>query len=208
VRRPPRNSSADDGTTNQFTFKNERVSGGPGLAGTWKRVNTKFEGDFILVISEIAPGSMTLESEHDKSSQTGPTDGHTPWKFISQHPDADKHFGLTVLRAGPRSLTYSTSLDGKETGKGEMTVSEDGKTLADTQWDVTKPNEKTIDVRSSDLTALSSHRKACPAAQAFSRDHHQRQRTRRLVRGLNTCFCPKQKGLPKRTGLSIAEQLC
>jgi hypothetical protein len=77
---------------------------------------------------------------------SGPTDGHTPWTITSLHPDADKHFGVTALRTGPRNLTYSSLLDGKETGKGEMTVSEDGKTLTDTQWDVTKPNEKTIDV--------------------------------------------------------------
>jgi hypothetical protein len=138
--------TAEDETTSQGTVAYQRVGGGPGLEGAWKTENVKFEGDFIQVISEPAAGLMTLESKHDKASQTGPTDGHIPWKLISQHPDADKHFGLTVLRTGPRSLTYSSSLDGKETGKGEMTVSEDGKTLTDTQWDVQAPNEKTTDV--------------------------------------------------------------
>ena len=139
-------NTAEDGTTSQFTFKNERVSGGPGLAGNWKRVNTKFDSDSILVISEPSKNSMTLDIKQDKQVLSGPTDGHTPWTITSLHPDADKHFGVTALRSGPRNLTYSSLLDGKETGKGEMTVSEDGKTLTDTQWDVTKPNEKTIDV--------------------------------------------------------------
>jgi hypothetical protein len=139
-------NTAEDGTTNQYTFKNERVSGGPGLAGTWKRVKVKFDSDSILVISEPSKNSMTLDTKQEKQVLSGPTDGHTPWTITSLHPDADKHFGLTVLRTGPLSLTYSNLLDGKETGKGEMTVSEDGGTLTDTMWDVTKPNEKTIDV--------------------------------------------------------------
>jgi hypothetical protein len=139
-------NTAEDGTTNQFTFKNERVSGGFGVAGTWKRVNTKFDSDSILVISEPSKNSMTFDIKQDKQVLSGPTDDHTPWTITSLHLDADKHFGVKMLRNGARSVAYSSLLDGKETGKGEMTVSEDGGTLTDTMWNVTNPNEKPIDV--------------------------------------------------------------
>lgn len=140
------NGVSEDGTIAQGTTTYQRVSGGPGLAGTWKITNAKFEGDFPLVISQPSTGLMSLEYVHDKFTQTGPTDGHTPWKLISPHPDADKHFALTMLRSGPRSLSYSSLLDGKETGRGEMTVSEDGKILTDTSWDLKTPEQKTISV--------------------------------------------------------------
>jgi hypothetical protein len=137
---------AEDGTPSQSKVTYQRVSGGPGLAGTWKTANTKFEGDFILVISEPSSDSMKLEDKHNKVVSTGPTDGKTPWTITSLHPDATSHFSSTNLRTSPRSVTYTNSVDGKLIGKGEMNVSADGQTLTDTYWDVKQPDQRTKDV--------------------------------------------------------------
>src|ERR1700689_4418840 len=65
-----------DGTTSEETDVRERVSGGPGLAGTWKEVKVNRASE-LMIISVPSAGHIKYEIPRQKDILEGPVDGTT-----------------------------------------------------------------------------------------------------------------------------------
>jgi len=130
-----------DGTTSQETDIRERVSGGPGLAGTWKEVKVKVTSH-TLIISMPSAGHVKNENPRQKQILEGPLDG-TPSRV--QGPIAPEGT-VAFKQPGSNKLTWTFASKGTVLQQGEDTVSSDGKTLTSVSWFPGKESEKTIEV--------------------------------------------------------------
>lgn len=119
-----------------------RVSGGPGLAGTWKDTSAKVSSD-LMNISVPGAGRFAIAYPTDKSSIVGKTDG-SPSPAIGPQVPPGATFHLKAM-SGNHWQLYG-SLKGKTYFTGDMTVSADGKTLTRTTWIPGKATEKTVEV--------------------------------------------------------------
>jgi hypothetical protein len=130
-----------DGTTSQETDVRERISGGPGLAGTWKEVKVKVTTR-ALIISMPSAGHIKYENPRQKQILEGPLDG-TPSRL--QGPIAPEAT-VAFKQLSPNELTWTYASKGTVLQKGNDTVSPDGKTLTRVGWAPGKESEKTIEV--------------------------------------------------------------
>ena len=126
---------ADNGTT---TYS--RVSGGPGLIGTWKDIKAKVPDDTIS-IAMPSPGKLVFKDVGYQSVIEGPIDG-SPLPI--KGPTVPPGFTAAYKASGADRLDYTVKLNDKTVSTGFMTVS--GSTLTDTSWTPGKENEKTISV--------------------------------------------------------------
>lgn len=134
--------SRPDGSTVHESDTFTRVSGGAGLAGTWKNTAAK-AASFVMNISVPASGRFEIAYPADKTSISGKTDGSaSPFAGPTAPPGAISH----VKAIGPRRWTVDGTLKGKTYFTGNLTVSADGKTLTRTTWVPGKPLEKTVEV--------------------------------------------------------------
>jgi hypothetical protein len=129
-----------DGTTTHEEDVYERVSGGPGFAGTWKDVSAKFTPSARIITT---PTATTFEMTYPRGKLkiAGATDG-TPSPATG--PTVPPGATSTVLATSPTTWTYTNMLQGKVYAKGVMSVSADGKTLTDTSWVPGKESEKEV----------------------------------------------------------------
>jgi hypothetical protein len=127
-----------DGTTNDGSNTYTRVSGGPGLAGTWKDIKAKTPADTIT-IAIPSPGQIVFEDPAFKMVISGPTDGSA---IVVKGPTVPEGFAATYKPDGPNKMDYTIKYKDKDTNKGVMSVN--GKTLTDTSWVPGKENEKSI----------------------------------------------------------------
>ena len=129
-----------DGTTNQGSNTYERVSGGPGLAGTWKNVKVSAPPDSISIAIPAA-GQIVFEDPSFKVVVSGPTDGSP---LIVKGPTVPEGMVAMYTPEGPNKMDYTIKYKDKPINKGVMSVS--GNTLTDTSWVPGKENEKTVAV--------------------------------------------------------------
>jgi|ERR1700683_10082 len=131
-----------DGTKSEETIVRARVSGGPGLAGTWKEVKVSPAAD-TQIISVPSAGHVKYEFPRDKEFVEGPLDG-TPSRY--QGPSAPEGATVAFRQRAPNELEWSYAIKGTVMQKGVDTVSSDGKSLTSVNWAPGKESEKTIDV--------------------------------------------------------------
>ena len=131
-----------DGTTSQETDMRERVSGGPGLAGTWKEVKVGVTSH-TAIISIPSAGHIRYEIPRAKEVLEGPLDG-TPSPV--QGPNAPEGATVAFKQLTATKLGWTYASKGTVLQKGLDTVSADGKTLTSVSWAPGKESEKTIEI--------------------------------------------------------------
>jgi hypothetical protein len=131
-----------DGTTGGGSDEYVRISGASGLAGKWKDVKSKQDGDSVE-ISVPAPGQVTIVTPSYKATASGTLDG-TPIAVTG--PSIPSGLFTSMKAISPSKWTYTTTLNGKIIYHGVQTVSADGKTMTDTSWLPGKESEKEVDV--------------------------------------------------------------
>jgi hypothetical protein len=115
-----------DGTAYDDTAAFARVSGGPGLAGTWKSTKvtissplviefSPYEGDGITWKIPALHGTVNLKFD----GKDNPVDA----------PTVPADFTVAATAAGPRAFTLVEKLGGKVVYRARYTLSADGRTL-------------------------------------------------------------------------------
>jgi hypothetical protein len=131
-----------DGTTSDETDVRARVSGGPGLAGTWKEVKIDRASN-TTVISVPSAGHIKYEIPSEKETIEGAVDG-SPSPV--QGPTVPEGATMTFKQVTPSKIAWSYAVKGVVLGKGTDTVSSDGKSLTSISWAPGKEAEKTSEV--------------------------------------------------------------
>lgn len=117
-----------------------RVSGGPGLEGTWKMVKRVEEPD-TLTIAFPVPGQMYIYVDPIDNTWAGPMDG----TFMAvQSPVSPPGMTSAYRIAGPRKMTFEAKYGDRIIFVGTLEVSDDGKTLMRTTWAPGKEDNKTV----------------------------------------------------------------
>jgi len=131
-----------DGSTSNGSDVYTRVSGGPGLAGTWKNVKVNTVSDSFS-ITVPATGQYKIEYPDYKITVEGTADG-TP--ATVKGPTIPDGYVASYKPTGADKWEYSYTLKDKLLTKGFLVVSDGGKKLTDTSWKVGKESEKSIAV--------------------------------------------------------------
>ncbi|MGC1620184.1 MAG: hypothetical protein WA765_16965, partial [Candidatus Acidiferrum sp.] len=117
-----------------------RVSGGPGLEGSWKMLKRVEEPD-TMTIAFPAPGQMYIYVDPIDNTWAGPADG----TFMAvQSPMSPPGMTTAFRIAGPRKMTSETRLGAKTLYLATLEVSEDGNTLTRTTWAPANEDQKTV----------------------------------------------------------------
>lgn len=117
-----------------------RVSGGPGLEGTWKMTKRVEEPDTMTITFPV-PGQMYIYVDPIDNTWAGPTDG----TFMAvQSPMSSPGMTTAFRIAGPRKMTSETKLGDKTLYLATLEVSEDGNTLTHTTWAPAKEDQKNV----------------------------------------------------------------
>jgi hypothetical protein len=117
-----------------------RVSGRPGLEGSWKMLKRNEEPD-TMTIAFPAPGQMYIYVDPIDNTWAGPADG----TFMAvQSPMAAPGMATAFRIAAPRKMTSETKLGDKTLYLATLEVSEDGNTLTRTTWAPAKEDQKTV----------------------------------------------------------------
>jgi hypothetical protein len=107
-----------------------RVSGGPGLEGSWRVVKRVEEPD-IFYIAFPAPGQLYVYIDPMDYIWAGPLDGtFRPVQCPQFAPGTASAFKLT----SPHRMDIQTKIDDKLAYLEKWEISEDGKTLTRTTW--------------------------------------------------------------------------
>jgi hypothetical protein len=117
-----------------------RISGGPGLEGSWKVVKRTEEPDSFY-IAFPAPGQLYIYIDPMDYTWAGPLDGtFRPVQCSQVAPGTASAFKLT----GPRRMDIQTKIDDKLSYLEKWEISEDGKTLTRTTWPPGQENKTSI----------------------------------------------------------------
>jgi hypothetical protein len=130
-------SAGADGKTVRQMSRDTRVSGGPGLVGTWKSGDLKGAAT-TLKITMSGANDITVEFPESQSAAKGSFDG-------KDYPVIQGGQATTFTNSFSRrgaALEITTKLSGKPFGTDLYKVSTDGKTLTD-DYTATATNEKT-----------------------------------------------------------------
>jgi hypothetical protein len=113
-----------DGSPYTMTSSRKRVSGGPGLAGTWKETSFSESQDTGILAIKVEGDSVSFKETDQDTPNICKLDG-TPTKIGTRT--------MTAKMDGPRTLkvTYSDS-DGKVQRENTFVLSENGKTVKET----------------------------------------------------------------------------
>lgn len=130
------------GGTRDSAATYERVSGGPGLAGTWKDIKVKPAVD-SMVISVPGPGQFKFYFPSDQTTAEGPADG-TP--VAVKGPTQPDGYQLSLKMSSPDKMEYSVLFQGKPVVQATNTLSGDGKILTSVSWTPGKESEKTTSI--------------------------------------------------------------
>lgn len=117
-----------------------RISGGPGLEGSWKVVKRVEEPD-VFYIAFPAPGQLYFYIDPMDYTWAGPLDGTFRSVQCTQLvPGTASAFKLT----GPRRMDIQTKIDDKLAYLEKWEISEDGKTLTRTTWPPGQENKTSV----------------------------------------------------------------
>ncbi len=116
----------------------QRIGTGTGRAGTWRNVKSSSNVADIMKI-KVTGDTMRSEMPAYKMVTTSKLDG-SPAKI--EGPLATNEFTLEVKADSPTRLHYVQMLNGKPTTEGTQTLSADGKTMTEEEWEAGSPNQK------------------------------------------------------------------
>lgn len=115
---------------NGKAFENEyvltRVSGGPGLLGTWKTAKVSLGAPSVVELTPFENDGLTLRIVDTGTTWSAKFDGKDNPVKGSTVPEG---YTVALRRTGPRSFDYTQKLNGKLISSGSNTVSADGKTF-------------------------------------------------------------------------------
>jgi hypothetical protein len=118
----------------------KRVSGGPGLVGTWKSVKGGSAGiPQAFIISSPAPGVLHYEVPDMQAHAEGAADG-TDHPLVGGTTPAGMTISFKLIT--PTQVKYVVKVDGKEDSEGTQTLAADGRSFADVSWSPGKEDEK------------------------------------------------------------------
>ena len=128
-----------DGTTfnNEETYT--RVSGTKGPEGKWKSTKVNISAPGSWIISFPSADTIKWDIPDYKETVEGKTDGSD---LPISGPTAPKNMTLAVKLTG-KKISYTVKHEGKPIGRGNVTLSADGKAATDVSWNEGKLNEKT-----------------------------------------------------------------
>jgi len=123
-------------TVTKTTFT--RVGQGTGMAGTWKRAATSSDhvGTFTM---QVNGNSVHYASPEEHATWDGTLDG-TPAPV--KGPDIPNGLMVSEKLEAPNKMVSEAAIGGKVIGRAEDTLSADGKSFTEINWDPAKPNEK------------------------------------------------------------------
>jgi hypothetical protein len=127
-----------DGEPLDDTLVSERVSGGPGLSGTWKTKNVKSSSPSVLEFVSSGDGLMFRVVDMQLSCDAK-LDGKD---HACSGPTLAPGWTVMVAKQDARTLDMTIKNNGKILFKSSYTVSADGKTLTE-HGTVVGTNEKT-----------------------------------------------------------------
>lgn len=113
-----------DGSPFTLTSASTRISGGPGLSGTWKETAISTSRDTGVLAIEINGDSIDFKETDDDKPITCKLDG-SPTTIVGTQT-------MTVKQDGPRTLKVTYSSDGKVDRENTLVLSSDGKTVTET----------------------------------------------------------------------------
>jgi len=133
-----------DGSESHDVSVYKRLTGGPtGLVGKWVSTSVNISAPNTYVVSSPSDGVIHWEISEYKETVEGKTDGSD---LPITGPTVPQGLTLSIKVLGPKKLTYTVKISGKETGTSVQTVSGDGKTLTDVSWSPGKESEKSTAV--------------------------------------------------------------
>ena len=126
-----------DGTSPEYTDVYKRQSGTSGLVGKWMNVKVQ-EGPSSFVM-EMTGDSVKFSFPSSKETVEGKTDGSN---LAVKGPDVPPGVTASYKPEGANKLHYTTKYNDKVLNEGVQTLSADGKTIVDEDWQPGKTNEK------------------------------------------------------------------
>jgi hypothetical protein len=111
----------------QEAATSKRVSGGPGLAGTWKSTKVQATTE-NWEISANGDDGLTMKIVDYNAVCSLKFDGKD---YPCTGPTMPKDFTISAKKTGPRTLEFTEKMDGKVVFGDVFSVSSDGKTLVD-----------------------------------------------------------------------------
>ncbi len=121
----------------------KRVSGGPGILGTWKNTKMSEGAAWTQVIEMPAPGEVSWRNIEGKQSWRGKCDGT---EIADQGPLALTGNTSACKMIDTRTMEWTFKLNGKVTSMQRMTLSGDARTMDVVSWSPGKEGEKTTEV--------------------------------------------------------------
>ena len=118
-----------DGTSSNDSTVYTRVSGGPGLAGTWKTAKTTSSAPDSMEIAAKGPDGVTLRYANAGGMCEGQFDGKDNPASGAMWPAG---WTCSLKKMGATGFTSSWKKDGKLMFTSDVMASTDGKTLTET----------------------------------------------------------------------------
>lgn len=131
-------STRPDGSTSDFDVKLKRISGGPGIAGTWEDADVNFTGATEWDISSYEGDGLTFNAPAYKDTLSIKFDGKD---YAEEGPNVAAGSTSSGKRVDKNTLAVVDKVKGEVTDHTTYKVSADGKTLTMTIHDAgqTKP---------------------------------------------------------------------
>jgi len=130
-----------DGSTSDFDVTLKRISGGPGIAGTWEDADVKFTGATEWEISPYEGDGLTFNSPAYNDRLSMKFDGKD---YAEEGPNVAAGSTSSGKRVNTHTLAVIDKVKGKVTDHATYKVSADGKTLTMTIQDAGQPKPITI----------------------------------------------------------------
>jgi len=134
-------STKPDGTTSDFNVKLKRISGGPGITGTWEDADVKFTGADEWEISAYEGDGLTFNTPAYQDTLSMKFDGKD---YEEKGPNVAAGSTSSGKRVDAHTLNVVDKVKGEVTDHATYKVSADGKTLTLTIQDAGQPKPVTI----------------------------------------------------------------
>lgn len=126
-----------DGKTSTDSYTSTRLSGGPGLVGTWKLVDTRSGSPDVFTFAAVK-GGIDIVYPAFKRTIHMTLDGKP---CILHGPGLAPGTIVLATSTGPRSFAETDKIGNNPYSYSKTTVSADGKTMTTVSWDPGKQNE-------------------------------------------------------------------
>ena len=134
-------STRPDGSTSDFDVTLNRISGGPGIAGTWEDADVKFTGASEWEISTYEGDGLTFDSAAFKDTISMKFDGKD---YEEKGPNVPAGSTSSGKRVDAHTLAVVDKIKGEVMDHTTYKVSADGKTLTMTIQDAGQPKPITV----------------------------------------------------------------